>query len=226
MRMHPLIRRVVGFDARYRLFIALAVAALVFAGVFPFVSLHIRFIAAWNAFALTSVLLAWTRIAFSNARASERSAKLQDSSRTAVFIFVIAAALGSLFAVAALLASAKDLAGHRTLEHVLLAGSTVVASWFLIHTVFTLRYAHYFYRHCTGEHGHPDGSGLLFPEEKHPDFLDFAYFSFVIGMCCQVSDVQVTSRRIRRTVLLHGMLSFVFNTVILALSLNLASGLL
>jgi len=71
-----------------------------------------------------------------------------------------------------------------------------------------------------------EGAGLEFPNQKAPDFLDFAYFSFVIGMTCQVSDVQVSSQGIRRLALVHGLLSFLFNTVILALSINLASSLL
>ncbi len=223
--MHALIRRVTGFDAHHRFFLALALAVIAFAVSLRF-GLPVRMLVAWDVFAGTSVAFAWARILWSNARASERAAKLEDSSRTAIFLVVVIAALASLFAVAALLATAKGLSGGRTAEHVLLAVGTVICSWSLTHTIFTLRYAHLFYRHTRGMPDDAAGSGLIFPEEKHPDFLDFAYFSFVIGMCCQVSDVQITSRRIRRTVLLHGLLSFVFNTVILALSLNLASGLI
>ena len=103
----------------------------------------------------------------------------------------------------------------------------VVSSWMLVHTVFGLRYAHTFY-------GDPDGAagaqqhagGLEFPECRSPNYMDFAYFSFVIGMTFQVSDVQITSREIRQLVLLHGMLSFGFNTVILALTINTVSSLL
>ena len=223
--MHALIRRVVGFDAHHRFLVSLLLAVIGFAVALRF-SLPVRVLVAWNVFAATSVAFAWARIIWSSARASVRAAKLEDSSRTAIFVLVIGAALASLFAVGALLVTAKGLSGGRTAEHVILAIGTVVCSWSLTHTIFTLRYAHLFYRHVHGTSEDAAGSGLIFPEEKHPDFLDFAYFSFVIGMCCQVSDVQVTSRQIRSTVLLHGLLSFVFNTVILALSLNLASGLI
>ena len=102
----------------------------------------------------------------------------------------------------------------------------MVSSWFLIHTVFAMHYAHGYYHDEDEGPGFASAGGLEFPNEKEPDFLDFAYFSFVIGMTCQVSDVQVSSQGMRRLALVHGLLSFVFNTVILALSINLASGLL
>lgn len=223
--MNALLRRIVGLDAHHHFFVALLFAAVGFAVALHF-SLPVRVLVAWNTFAATSLAIAWARILGANARTSVREAKLQDSSRTVIFLVVIIAALASLFAVGALLVTAKGLSGGRAAQHVFLALSTVICSWSLTHTIFTLRYAHLFYR---GTRDHPEstaGSGLLFPGEKHPDFLDFAYFSFVIGMTCQVSDVQIASRQIRSTALLHGLLSFVFNTVILALSLNLASGLI
>jgi uncharacterized membrane protein len=95
-----------------------------------------------------------------------------------------------------------------------------------MHTVFSLRYAHLFYRESGAAPSEGLAGGLAFPEEPEPDYLDFAYFAFVIGMTCQVSDVQITSRPIRHLALLHGVLSFAFNTVILALSVNIISGLL
>ena len=224
--MHALIRRVVGLDAHHRFFAALALAVIGFAVSFRFAGLPVRVLVAWNVFAITSVAFAWASILWSNARTSVRAAKLQDSSRTAIFLLVIGAALASLFAVGALLLTAKGLSSGRAAEHIALAIGTVICSWSLTHTIFTLHYAHLFYRHVRGTPQDAAGSGVVFPEEKHPEFLDFAYFSFVIGMTCQVSDVQITSRQIRSTALLHGLLSFVFNTVILALSLNLASGLI
>jgi uncharacterized membrane protein len=89
-----------------------------------------------------------------------------------------------------------------------------------------MHYAHAYYRDDDDDPNTTASGGLEFPNEKEPDFLDFAYFSFVIGMTCQVSDVQVSSRGIRRLALVHGLLSFLFNTVVLALAINLASGLL
>jgi uncharacterized membrane protein len=224
--MHFLLRRATGLDAHHRFGIALAVAVAGFAAAYRFTGPPARALVGWDIFAFVSTVLAWTRILGSNARASVQAAKLQDSSRTTIFVLVLVAALASLFAVGVLLASAKTETGHAT-GHILLAVGTVICSWSLTHTIFTLRYAHLFYRDTRGAEADAVGSGLDFPgEEKHPDFLDFAYFSFVIGMTCQVSDVQITSREIRGVALLHGLISFIFNTVILAFSLNLASGLL
>ena len=128
--------------------------------------------------------------------------------------------------MAILIGGAKGLGRKALTEHLLLAATTVVSSWCLIHTVFAMHYAHGYYHDEDEGPGFSSAGGLEFPNEKEPDFLDFAYFSFVIGMTCQVSDVQVSSKGMRRLALLHGLLSFLFNTVILALSINLASGLL
>jgi len=139
---------------------------------------------------------------------------------------VILAAVTSLFAVAILVGGAKGLGPRALTEHLVLAGATVLSSWFLVHTVFAMHYAHTYYHDSDNDPHTIEGAGLEFPNQKAPDFLDFAYFSFVIGMTCQVSDVQVSSQGIRRLALVHGLLSFLFNTVILALSINLASSLL
>ncbi|HEY5892589.1 MAG TPA: DUF1345 domain-containing protein [Chthoniobacterales bacterium] len=217
-----LIHAVARLDAHHRLFVALGVAALVSFAVPWGKDFPIGVVATWDAFALTALLLAWTRIIFSNAREVVRTAKLQDSSRRAIFLFVIVAAVASLFAAAVLLKSANG----QVLRNVALTVTTVASSWLLIHTVFALHYAHLFYRMSDRVPAHTEGSGLDFPGTTHPDFVDFAYFSFVIGMACQTADVNITSRHLRRIVLLHGMLSFAFNTMILALTLNLTSGLI
>ena len=212
-------------DVPQRLLIA-AVAAL---AAFLLAGGHVRpslqSIFAWNAFAWSFVLFSWVRIAFADARTSVQTAKLEDTGRTIIFVFVILAAVTSLFAVAVLIGEAKGLSKGLVTGHLLLAGGTVISSWVLVHTVFTMHYAHAFYRQMDDDEASSQGGGVEFPGEKQPDFLDFAYFSFVIGMTCQVSDVQITSRDIRRLALVHGLLSFLFNTVILALTINLASGL-
>jgi uncharacterized membrane protein len=213
------------FDAHQRVVTAIAVGAVVF---FSATGLHrfaLQIILTWNAFSFTIILLCWIRIIFADARTVIRSAKLQDAGRTAIFLFVIAAACTSLFTVAFLLGTAKGLHGRALTGHILLAAGTVVCSWFLVHTVFTMHYAHTYYRQAKTDGGLEKGHGLQFPGSREPDFLDFAYFSFVIGMTFQVSDVQISSRRLRRLALVHGMLSFAFNTVILAFAINLVSGL-
>jgi uncharacterized membrane protein len=109
-----------------------------------------------------------------------------------------------------------------------LAAAAVLCSWTLIHTLFTLRYAHLFYTYPErpGESHEKNILALEFPGTTMPDYLDFAFFSFVLGMTFQVSDVQITSPKLRRLALLHGFLSFVYNTIIIALSINIISGVI
>jgi uncharacterized membrane protein len=110
--------------------------------------------------------------------------------------------------------------------HVTLAIVTIVISWLLVHIMFALHYAHLYYRNNEENSDREKAESLDFPQEKQPDYWDFFYFSFVIGMTCQVSDVQIASRPLRRLALMHGILTFFFNTVILALSINLLAGLI
>jgi uncharacterized membrane protein len=213
-------------DAQQRVAISITVGVLVFLATLGLHRLPLQLILSWNAFATTAIILAWIRIIFADAKCAVLTAKLQDASRTVIFSLVLVGACASLFAVAFLLGTAKGTTGARLGEHVGLAAFTVVHSWFLIHTVFTMHYAHAYYRTDPDERGR-HGAGLNFPgeEDDEPDFIDFAYFSFVIGMTFQVSDVAITSKLIRRLSLVHALLSFLFNTVILALAINLASSL-
>jgi len=213
-------------DAHVRLMLAIVVSCIVFILTIGRLGPAVQAIAAWNAFAWSVIFLAWLRIVFADPRTSVQTAKLQDTARSVIFLFVILAAVISLSAVAILVGGAKGMGHNALTEHLLSAAATVVSSWFLIHTVFTMHYAHAYYRDDDDDPNTAGSGGLEFPNEKDPDFLDFAYFSFVIGMTCQVSDVQVSSRAIRRLALVHGLLSFLFNTVVLALAINLASGLL
>jgi uncharacterized membrane protein len=213
-------------DAHLRLVLALIVSCVVFLLTIGRLEPAHQAIAVWNAFAWSVILLAWLRMVLADVRTCVQTAKIQDTARLIIFLFVILAAVTSLFAVAILVGGAKGLGQKALIEHLLLAAATVVSSWFLIHTVFAMHYAHAYYRDDDDDPTTAGAGGLEFPDEKEPDFLDFAYFSFVIGMTCQVSDVQVSSQGIRRLALVHGLLSFLFNTVILALTINLASGLL
>ncbi len=206
--------------------VALAVALLTFAISSRGLRMPVSLIVAWDAFALCSLVLAWAGMLFTNARTCVQEAQLQDSSRIAMGCCVVLAAVASLVGAGLLLGSAKGLSGVEAGWHVALATLTVVSSWLLVHTVLALHYTHLCYNLAEKSRAKPRCLGVVFPDEPEPDFLDFAYFSFVIGMTCQVSDVQVTSRRVRRVALLHGLLSFGFNTVIVAMSLNLASSLL
>ena len=188
------------------------------------VSLMAHIFLTWDAFTIAILALAWLRMASATPQSVRRSAKLQDSSRTAIFILVIGSACTSLLALGFVLGMSKGLPKIKLAEHVVLSLGTVICSWLLVHTMFALRYAHLFYTQETDKTKYAEG--LQFPSEATPDYLDFAYFSFVIGMTCQVSDVQITSRRMRFLALIQGIVAFVFNAVILALSINIISGLL
>ncbi|HTZ78459.1 MAG TPA: DUF1345 domain-containing protein [Stellaceae bacterium] len=148
-------------------------------------------------------------------------ARKQDASQWVIPPVILGAAAVSLAAVIALLQKEAGESGALQSLRVALAGGVVVTSWTLIHTVFAVHYAHGFYGDGPKPGAADDAGGLQFPgEEELPDFWDFFYFSLVIGMTCQVSDVQITGKHMRRLASVHGALAFFFNTVILALTIN------
>ena len=223
---HEIRHRLSHMEAHHRLAIALAVAVAVCFSLTGHMHWRRLTIVTWDAYALSVLGLAWMRIVTAEPRVVVRLATLQPSSRKLIFLFVITAACASLGSVAFLLGMSKGLTGLLFAENVILALATVVLSWLVLHTVFALHYAHLFYREHHTDKTEYIARGLVFPDGNiEPDYYDFAYFSFVIGMTSQVSDVQISSREIRRWALLHGMVSFGFNTAVLALSINIISGL-
>ena len=213
-------------DAHYRLVISLVVSTIVFLIFREKLTAPALILITWIGCALTVILLDWAIIFSSHPREVRKIAKLQDSSRTFLFLFITTAAVASLGAIVYLLKSTKGLPDTAKNEHILLAITAVVISWSLLHTIYTLRYAHLYYDTSTDIDGETKGiGGLQFPGKEQPDYLDFVYFSFIVGMTFQVSDVNITSRRIRRVCILHALLSFAFNTAILALSINVISGM-
>jgi uncharacterized membrane protein len=221
--MVRMLEAIAKMDAHHRLLLGFVLAAVV--------GLSLRTHALWTAslatydtFAFAILGLIWVTVTLTPQDEIRAVAQRQDVGRTVIFIFVIIVACAALFAVAFLIRSGKPEEQHLSI-HLLLALATIVLSWLLMHAVFGLRYAHRFYDDSAIE-AEKHAGGLKFPEEDLPDYRDFAYFSFVIGMTCQVSDVDVTSREMRRLALLHGILSFGFNTVILALTINTVSSFL
>jgi uncharacterized membrane protein len=213
------------FSANYRGFVALGAAIIVFLATKSHFTLPEVVLFTWISFSLVIIILDWIIILSSHPREVRKIARLQDSSQSFIFLFVLAASVVSMGAIIFLLKSAKS-PSHQVLnEHILLSMVAVVVSWWLVHTLFTLRYAHLYYDTDTDEGKPQKAAGLIFPGDEEPDYMDFVYFSFVLGMTFQVSDVNVSSKRLRRLAWLHGMLSFGFNTAILALSINVISGL-
>lgn len=213
-------------DSHHRLLISIAVSLTVFFSIRHSVNFAYALMISWDCFVGSVIILVWLMFIVAKPWQVKRLAGMQDSSRSLIFIVIAMAAFASVFAVIILLESNAHFTHDQVLRHVLLAILSVICSWVLLHTIFALRYAHIFYDELHEEDGHYYGYGLLFPEEKSPDYLDFAYFSFVVGMTFQVSDVEISSRKIRRLTLLHSLLSFFFNTIIVALSINVVSGLI
>jgi len=145
-----------------------------------------------------------------------RHAAGQDEGAFAILLLTVAAALASLGAIFAVLAGIAPSAPGFA-YYVALAIATVTLSWTFTHTIFALHYAYGFY----GDRTH--ARGLKFPDDDKPDYWDFIYFSFVVGMTFQVSDVAVVNKGIRRMVVAHGIVSFLFNTAIVALTVNIVS---
>jgi uncharacterized membrane protein len=155
-----------------------------------------------------------------------RFAQLEYQGRVAILTLIIASACASVLAIGFLLTgNTKSLSTILLTLHVTLAVMTIISSWLLVHTIFAMQYARTYYQ-VSNSNTEQIAGGLDFPNDEEPDYWDFLYFSFVIGMTSQVSDVQTISRSMRRLTLLHGVLSFFFNTSILAMSINLIAALI
>jgi uncharacterized membrane protein len=174
----------------------------------------------WNAGGLTLIAFVWLIITSCDAPATRKRAATEDPGRTAVTVLVVLASLAGLVAVTVLVRQPRVTAPREEAELIALCLATVVVSWTLTHSAFTLRYAHLYYREDSEGVG-----GAEFPGRSPPSYLDFAYLAFTIGMTFQVSDTSVSSPQIRHTILLHGVLSFLFSTAILAFVLNLVAGI-
>jgi uncharacterized membrane protein len=214
-------------DSWRRFAVSLVIALITFLALRERLTFPTSAIAVWDSFAAFATLLAWLAIAMTPQTRLREYARAQDLSRLFIFGFVVAAACVALFAVAVLIRSHHSEMKTGVTVPLVLALGTVGLSWVLLHTVYSLHYAHVYYGDVDpSDKRYAAAQGLDFPGEQSPDYLDFAYFSFVVGMTCQVSDVQVTSQRMRRLTLVHGVISFGFNTFILALLINTISGLL
>ena len=180
----------------------------------------VQILGGWDAGGLAMLVAAWSMVARADAERTHATAGSEDPGRRAVYVLVTLTSFASLFAATILSRYAKSVGGAReSATIVALCLLAVTIAWLLTHTSFTFRYAHLYYRADDEGIG-----GIQFAGDEPPSYFDFAYFAFTIGMCFQVSDTTVTSCQIRRTVLMHAMLSFAYTTVILAFVLNLVFG--
>ena len=151
------------------------------------------------------------------------TAATQDQGQGVILALVIAAAAASIWVIAKELSAAKADVGLVKALRVMLVFATVAASWFMVQLIFALHYAHEYY--APDDDTPRDAGGLQFPGGELPDYWDFLHFSVVIGVACQTADVSFTSKELRRIGTVHGVVAFVFNTVVLALTINLLAGL-
>jgi uncharacterized membrane protein len=215
-RGHPTLTPLRVVRARPRLFASAAVGLVVTVAlaVRPSWEPATRLLVGWDLGITVYLVLAFEMMATSGVRRIRERAARQDEGRIAILVLTVAAALASLAAILVELGTGG--AGSRPAGRLVIATVTIVLSWGFIHTMFALHYAHDFYGERAG--------GLVFPGgEAAPDYWDFVYFSFVIGMTSQVSDVGITSKAIRRTVAAHGIVAFLFNVALLALTVNIAA---
>jgi uncharacterized membrane protein len=200
--------------ARPRTFVSVLVGVVAFFLLPDSLRLVTRLLTGWDLFIALYLLLVYIMITRCGLAHIRRNAVLQDDGR---FLILLVTALGAFASIGAIV---FELGGtHRSAVDLTLATVTIALSWAAVHTTFALHYAHEFYR------GAKPG-GLQFPSgDQHDDadYWDFVYFSFVIGMTAQVSDVGITDRVIRRTATAHGIISFVFNTALVALMVNIAA---
>ena len=210
---------IVRAGATQRLGAALAVAALALVAQPASISWHTRAVAGWDLASLTYLALAWLTLACTNAEDTRSHAQSQDQRGYVIFLFVVGAACASIVAIGFVAGTIRDLPFWPRAWHLTLTIVALVSSWLLIQTVFAFHYARRYYG--APHHGAAAGAPLIFPGGREPDYLDFAYYSLVVGMTSQVSDVAVASRTMRRLTMIHAVLAFVFNIAVLALSINI-----
>ena len=219
-------------DVRWRLALALGVGVSVALLAPALLGTLARVVVGWVGFAATDLTLILLGMWQADTDDIRRVASSEDLPRTQAFVLVVGAALASLGAVVGLMGSLKGISKDLRALHVVLSIAAVVLAWTLVHLVFTLRYAHTYYN--ADEETGQDTGGLVFPDDQGneggpklmPNYVDFAYFAFIIGMTAQTADIGIGNRALRRVSLLHSLIAFVFNTAIVALTIGSIGGLL
>lgn len=210
---------------RSRLILSILVALISLVLLPSWFSLSTKILCIWDAGMISFLAATWVLMVQAKSKTMRRNAQSQDEGRLVILSIVTTAACASIFAIAFILKETKGKDVSILIPHLLLAVVTIIGSWLLVHTIFAMHYAHEYYQDHQTQSDCKAG-GLDFPEDIEPDYWDFLYFSFVIGMTSQVSDIQITSRSMRRLSLLHSILSFFFNTAIVAMSINIIAGLI
>jgi uncharacterized membrane protein len=209
---------------RPRTFAGLAVMVVAWPVLPSTLSTTTRGVLAWDIGVVAFLLLAAQLFVTASPDDMPAAAEAQQEGEWTIFWLTLAVVIVSFVAVSSEFAAIKTGPANQRPWQIALVACTLLLSWLVTHVTFAFRYAHEFYARDLG--GPDVDRGLDFPEEKEPDYLDFLYFALVLGMTFQVSDVQITSRKLRRVATLHGLISFLFNTVIVAFTVNIAAGLM
>lgn len=180
-----------------------------------------RGLAGWCAGVLVYQVLTWWLADTFDAKRTRERAQSLDQPNIVILVSMLVAVGVSVVAIAMMLQEVRQMSGIARAGHIALGLVALVGSWLMMHSIYAFHYAHRYY--IDRKSGSPDG-GLDFPGKDEPDYFDFLYYSYVIGMTSQVSDVQATSREMRRITLMHSVLSFAFNMLVLALSVNVVAG--
>lgn len=187
-----------------------------------------RLLFAWNGGVLLYIALTIAMMVRDDLDRMRQRASVEDEGRFVILALCIFVTVASIAAIVAQLAATKDLAGAQKALHIVLAGLTIATGWTFIHLTFALHYAH---EYASERRRRPDvddklRGGLQFPDTTTPDYSDFLYFAFIIGVACQTADVALSSPMMRRIALAQGVVAFFYNTIIVALTINIAAGLI
>ncbi len=214
LQMHPL----------QRMLISLILSAVVWFFMFNDETILIKIVSSWILFSSVYLIMSWIILFTKPITEIRKTASREDGSKFFVFLMILLSSCGSMVSVLLLLIS-KD---SKTADSGLFVPATIcgmMLSWTMVHTLFAFHYAHDYYGNDENDKTKPAG-GLEFPgKDVKPDYIDFAYFSFVIGCTFQVSDIEISSRKIRRLVFLHQLIAFGLNTFVVALTINLVASL-
>lgn len=211
-----------------RLVVVASVGSIVAVSLSTFASWEVAVLSGWDAAALAFVAAVWHLITRTDGPRTEHLVTREDVNRDAARLLLLGACGASLVAISFALGAARHETGAERALLVTVATVTVVVSWTVVNIVFTLRYADLYYRRPVGGTGTGSSVGIDFGEDpatEQPEYRDFAYLAFTIGMTYQVSDTTLRDRRIRRTVLVHALLSYIFGVVIVATGVNAIAGL-
>ena len=224
----PRWRRILGpFAPRPRLTIGLiagAVVGVALVWLAPQMQAWTRLILGWDAASLNFLGLIFAHMAEHTPTYIRDQAAVDDEGRGFILALVLTAAAASVWAISLELSEAKEAHGLLKAAHVSLGFITVVLSWLMVQMIFALHYAHEYYG-VDERDGARDAEGIEFPGHEPPDYWDFLYFSVVIGVACATADANIASKGLRRLSTVHCLVAFAFNTIIVALTINLTAGL-